>query len=64
MRRLLVFAVAVPFAIGRCASSAPADLSQATIIIYNRAEPESAGLARFYAQARHIPNDQIVGLDC
>jgi len=64
MRRLLVFAVAVPFAIGRCASSAPADLSQATIIIYNRAEPESAGLARFYAQARHIPNDHIVGLDC
>jgi uncharacterized protein (TIGR03790 family) len=64
MRRLVVFVTAVSLGIGRYVSSAPVDLAQATIVIYNRAAPDSAGLARFYAQARHIPNDHIVGLDC
>lgn len=64
MRRLLVFLMAVSVRTSLYAASTPADLAQATIVIYNRAAPESAGLARFYAQARHIPNDHIVGLDC
>ncbi len=40
------------------------DLAQTTIVVYNRAAPDSAALARFYAQARHIPNDHLVGLEC
>jgi uncharacterized protein (TIGR03790 family) len=64
MRRLVVFVTAVSFGIARHISSAPADLAQATIVIYNRAAPDSAGLARFYAQARHIPTDHVVALDC
>lgn len=40
------------------------DLAAATVVIYNRAEPESAALARFYAEARRIPSDQLIGLEC
>ncbi len=40
------------------------DLANATLVIYNRAAPDSAGLARFYAEQRHIANDHLVGLDC
>lgn len=40
------------------------DLAKATIVVYNRAAPESAGLARFYAARRHIPDDHLVGLEC
>src|SRR4051812_42229538 len=36
----------------------------ATIVVYNKAAPESAALAKFYAQQRSIPTDQIVGLTC
>ncbi len=43
---------------------AAVDLSKATIVIYNRAAPESAALAGFYAAKRHIPDDQLVGLEC
>jgi uncharacterized protein (TIGR03790 family) len=41
-----------------------ADLAAATIVVYNRNAPDSAGLARFYARARQIPNDHVVGLEC
>ncbi len=64
MRRLLILVISLSLGCGLRAASTPADLAQATVIIYNRAAPDSAGLARFYAQARHIPNDHIVGLDC
>ena len=40
------------------------DLAPVTIVVYNRAAPEAAGLARFYAAQRHLANDHIVGLDC
>lgn len=40
------------------------DLAKATLVVYNRAAPDSAGLARFYAQQRHIPNDHVIGLEC
>ncbi len=46
------------------AHAAEMDLAEATIVVYNRAAPESAGLARFYAAARRIPNDHLIGLDC
>ncbi len=40
------------------------DLAKATIVVYNKAALDSADLARFYAQQRHLPNDHVVGLDC
>lgn len=40
------------------------ELAKATLVVYNRAAADSAGLARFYAQQRHIPNDHVIGLEC
>jgi uncharacterized protein (TIGR03790 family) len=47
-------------------SAYPAEppLAQSTIVIYNKAVPESAALARFYAQQRSIARDHLIGLDC
>ena len=39
-------------------------LAESTIVIYNTAVPESAALARFYAQQRGIARDHLIGLDC
>jgi len=46
------------------AQTAEPPLAQATIVIYNKAVPESAALANFYAQQRAIPRDQVIGLTC
>ena len=47
-----------------CARAADQSLAPATIIIYNTAVPESAALAKFYAQQRAIPRDHIIDLTC
>src|SRR3954452_1865508 len=39
-------------------------LAAATIVVYNKAAPDSAELARFYAQQRGVAKDHIVGLNC
>src|SRR3977135_48841 len=39
-------------------------LAQATIVIYNTTLPDSAELAKFYAQQRGIRNDHVIGLLC
>lgn len=39
-------------------------LSAATLVLFNSSDPESEELARYYAQKRDIPADQIVGLSC
>ncbi|MEP6698488.1 MAG: TIGR03790 family protein [Verrucomicrobiota bacterium] len=39
-------------------------LTPATIVIYNSSIPESAELAKFYAQKRGIARDHLVGLVC
>lgn len=58
-------ALLVLLSLGACArSDAAEDLAKATLVVYNRAAPDSAGLARFYASRRQIPNDHIVGLEC
>ena len=46
------------------ATAADTSLSQMTVVAYNKAEPISEALAKLYAQARGIPADQLVGLDC
>jgi uncharacterized protein (TIGR03790 family) len=35
-----------------------------TIVIYNKASPDSVELAKFYAENRGIAQDHLVGLDC
>jgi uncharacterized protein (TIGR03790 family) len=39
-------------------------LAASTIVVYNKAAPDSAELARFYAQQRGIALDHVVALDC
>ena len=36
----------------------------ATTVIFNTRDPESRGLAEYYAERRGIPADNIIGLDC
>ncbi|MEP6937335.1 MAG: TIGR03790 family protein, partial [Chthoniobacterales bacterium] len=39
-------------------------LAPATAVVFNRENPESVELAKFYAQKREIPRDHLVGLAC
>jgi uncharacterized protein (TIGR03790 family) len=39
-------------------------LAELTIVFYNKAVPDSVGLAKFYAEKRGIAQDHLVGLDC
>ena len=36
----------------------------ATLVVYNQNDPDSVGLAFFYAAKRHIPSDQVIGIAC
>lgn len=45
-------------------AASPAELANATIVVYNRAAPDSASLARLYAAQRHIADDHVVALNC
>lgn len=36
----------------------------ATLVVFNSRDPLSEQLAQYYAKRRHIPADQVVGLDC
>jgi len=36
----------------------------ATVVVFNRNDPDSEKIARYYADRRNIPPDHIVGLDC
>lgn len=38
--------------------------ASATVVLYNRNDPDSPGLAQYYANRRGIPSNQVVGLDC
>src|SRR5947199_7984551 len=46
------------------ARSAEPSLAASTIVIYNKAAPDSAELARFYAKQRGIASDHVVGVTC
>ena len=39
------------------------DLAAHTVVVFNRADPDSQSLAEFYAKARSIPADRILGID-
>lgn len=64
MRRLVCVVLFLLSLGGIGCAQAAADLAQATLVLYNRGDPDSPALARFYAAQRHIPNDHLVGLDC
>jgi uncharacterized protein (TIGR03790 family) len=38
-------------------------LVSATLVLFNKNDPESADLARYYASARAIPSKQVIGFD-
>lgn len=38
--------------------------AEATLVIYNKVDPDSKGLAEYYAKRRAIPADQVIGLVC
>jgi len=40
------------------------DLAAHTLVVFNRTDPDSQSLAETYAEARGIPADRVVGLDC
>jgi uncharacterized protein (TIGR03790 family) len=46
------------------APAAEQPLAQSTIVLYNKAVPDSVELAKFYAQQRGIAPDHVVGLAC
>ena len=50
---------------GLLAQRAPqTDYTPSTLVVFNKNVPESKELADFYAQARGIPREQVVGLNC
>ncbi len=63
MRRFCGIALALSLGVSALQGAAD-DLAQATIVVYNKTDPEAPGLARFYAAQRQIPNDHLVGLEC
>jgi uncharacterized protein (TIGR03790 family) len=60
MRQLVLLLVSVLVLDARAEEPLPPQ----TIVVFNSALPESAGLARFYAEKRGIARDHLVGLDC
>ena len=45
-------------------SSPPGREAAATLVVFNTRDPDSRGLAEYYAEQRNIPREQVVGLDC
>lgn len=64
MKRLLC--ALVLFSLGRAVGLADSDSERAaaTIVVYNRQAPDSVALAYFYAKARQISFEHLVGLEC
>jgi uncharacterized protein (TIGR03790 family) len=46
------------------ATESPSREAEATLVIFNTRDPESKTLANYYAERRHIPRHQVIGLDC
>ncbi|MDQ2825086.1 MAG: TIGR03790 family protein [Verrucomicrobiota bacterium] len=46
------------------AGAADQSLAPSTVVIYNKASPDSVELAKFYAQQRGIPRENLIPLTC
>ncbi len=65
MKRLIFALLVLSLGAGPLgAADNSADLAGATIVVYNRAAPDSLALAYFYARARQVPDDHLIGLEC
>lgn len=73
MKRLFAALVVVVLSLAGVAFAQPVpsqffppkdDPVAATLVVYNRADPASTALAHFYAAARGIAPEHMVGLDC
>lgn len=58
----LIFGIFLSFI--ACANAQLRNLAESTVVIYNRAIPESRELAKYYAEQRGIPFRQVIGLVC
>ena len=61
-KRILLLASLLCLALANAAAGD--SLSAATLVLFNSSDPESAELARYYAERRSIPPAQVVGLAC
>ena len=59
-----IFAIAFLLAGAIQAAGAGGRDASATVVLYNRNDPDSQGLAQYYANRRGIPTSQVAGLDC
>jgi uncharacterized protein (TIGR03790 family) len=59
---LRVFAFVLLLVVNAAAAEQP--LAQSTIVLYNKAVPDSVELAKFYAEQRSIAPDHLIGLNC
>ena len=59
----LLVAIAASW-LGIPAHAAEQPLAAATIVLYNKATPDSVQLAKFYAKQRGVALDHLVGLSC
>src|SRR4051794_37390722 len=66
MRRSLPFLCALALLSGavRLPAATNESAAAATLVLYNKAVPDSVALAKFYAQQRNIPRDHLVALNC
>ncbi|MDD5262668.1 MAG: TIGR03790 family protein [Methylacidiphilales bacterium] len=64
----LLFLLPCLAAIGQTTDPAPAqperELNRHVMVVYNENEPSSESLARYYAQARNIGADHVLGIRC
>src|SRR5690242_10673913 len=64
MKRLLAALILFSLGNGPLCADQDSDLAAATVVVYNRQAPDSVSLAYFYAKARQISFDHLVGLEC
>jgi uncharacterized protein (TIGR03790 family) len=64
MKRLLCALFLLSLGANNARADSDSDLASATIVVYNRQAPDSVALAYFYAKARRISFDHLVGLEC
>ncbi|MBA3650717.1 MAG: TIGR03790 family protein [Chthoniobacterales bacterium] len=64
MKRLLRLLLFLSLGGMACPADGAADLARATLVVYNRNAPDSVALAYFYAEARQIPDDHLIGVEC
>src|SRR4051794_9029431 len=62
--RLPAFIFSALAALNAPAAAPDRPLAESTVVIYNRAVPESIDLAKFYAQKRGIARDHMIALNC